>query len=206
MRFFMNTYDAIVTRRSTRKYKDIPVQHDKIEKIVEAGRYAPSGSNSQQNHFIVIEKAETIHTIIEMTETALAKIEVDENTYVSLRNAVTKARKGGYDFTYGAPVLIIVANNMNYSNNIADTACALENMMLEANELDLGSCWVNQLRWINKDDEINSYLTSLGMKETERVYGSMILGYADTDDGIPQRKALPRTGNLIIWINDDKHE
>ena len=43
-------------------------------------------------------------------------------------------------------------------------------MMLEANELDLGSCYINQLKWLNEDQEILSYLQSLGMKEDERIH------------------------------------
>ena len=47
-------------------------------------------------------------------------------------------------FHYGAPVYIVTANKMGYGNAMADSACALENMMIAANALDLGSCWINQ--------------------------------------------------------------
>lgn len=96
--------------------------------------------------------------------------------------------------------MIIVANKKDYGNNQADCALALENMMLEANELDLGSCYINQLKWINEDQKILSYLQSLGMNEDERVYGSLIVGYPDTNDGKPLRKALPRKGNEVTWL------
>ena len=92
--------------------------------------------------------------------------------------------------------MIIVANKKDYGNNQADCALALENMMLEANELDLGSCYINQLKWLNEDQEILSYLQSLD----ERVYGSLIVGYPDTNDGKPLRKALPRKGNEVTWL------
>ncbi|HAT90607.1 MAG TPA: hypothetical protein DCS73_12935 [Roseburia sp.] len=39
----MNTYNAIVTRRSSRKYLDKPVEQELLEKVIEAGKYAPSG-------------------------------------------------------------------------------------------------------------------------------------------------------------------
>ncbi len=195
----MNTYDAIMTRRSTRNYLDKPVEPELLEKILEAGRFAPSGGNSQTNHFIVVRDPAIKNKLVELVEAAFAKMTYDENTYGSLRNSISRAQKGGYVFCYNAPVLIIVANQKNYGNNQADCAVALENMMLEANELNLGSCYINQLRWLNEEETLLSYLHELGMKEDERVYGSLSVGYPATDDGLPDRTPLPRKGNDVTW-------
>ena len=73
-------------------------------------------------------------------------------------------------------------------------------MMLEANELDLGSCYINQLKWLNEDKDIVAYLHKLGMKQEERVYGALIVGYPDTPEGKPLRQALARTGNEVTWL------
>ena len=196
----MNTYESILTRRSTRKYLNKPVSKELLEKIIETGRYAPSGGNSQSNHFIVIQNKQIIDRLVKMVEKAFSKMEITENMYRSLQNSINLSKKGGYVFSYNAPVLIIVANKRDYGNNQADCAIALENMMLEANELDLGSCYINQLKWLNEDKKILSYLQSLGMNEDERVYGSLIVGYPDTNDGKPLRKALPRKGNEVTWL------
>ena len=191
----MNTYESILTRRSTRKYLNKPVSKELLEKIIETGRYSPSGGNSQSNHFIVIQNKQIIDRLVKMVEKAFSKMEITENMYRSLQNSINLSKKGGYVFSYNAPVLIIVANKKDYGNNQADCALALENMMLEANELDLGSCYINQLKWINEDQKILSYLQSLGMNEDERVYGSLIVGYPDTNDGKPLRK-----GNEVTWL------
>lgn len=196
----MNTYESILTRRSTRKYLNKPVSKELLEKIIETGRYAPSGGNSQSNHFIVIQNKQIIDRLVKMVEKAFSKMEITENMYRSLQNSINLSKKGGYVFSYNAPVLIIVANKRDYRNNQADCAIALENMMLEANELDLGSCYINQLKWLNEDRKILSYLQNLGMKEDERVYGSLIIGYPDTNDGKPLRKVLPRKGNVVTWL------
>ena len=196
----MNTFENIMTRRSTRKYLDKKVSQELLDKIIETGRYAPSGGNSQSNHFLVIQNKQIIARLVKMVEKAFSKMEITENMYRSLQNSINLSKKGGYVFCYNAPVLIIVANKKDYGNNQADCALALENMMLEANELDLGSCYINQLKWLNEDQEILSYLQSLGMKEDERVYGSLIVGYPDTKDGKPLRKALPRKGNEVTWL------
>ena len=72
--------------------------------------------------------------------------------------------------------------------------------MLMANALDLGSCWINQLKWLNENPAIVEYLRSLGLKETERVYGALALGYADTEDGMPVREPLTRSGNEVTYL------
>lgn len=196
----MNTYESIITRRSTRKYLDKEVSQELLEKIIETGRYAPSGGNSQSNHFLVIQNKQIIDHLVKMVERVFSQMEITENMYRSLQNSINLSKKGGYVFCYNAPVLIIVANKKDYGNNQADCALALENMMLEANELDLGSCYINQLKWLNEDQKILSYLQSLGMNEDERVYGSLIVGYPDTNDGKPLRKVLPRKGNEVTWF------
>jgi len=196
----MNTFENIITRRSTRKYLDKEVSQELLEKIIETGRYAPSGGNSQSNHFLVIQNKQIIDHLVKMVEKAFSQMEITENMYRSLQNSINLSKKGGYVFCYNAPVLIIVANKKDYGNNQADCATALENMMLEANELNLGSCYINQLKWLNEDQKILSYLQSLGMNEDERVYGSLIVGYPDTNDGKPLRKVLPRKGNEVTWL------
>ena len=196
----MNTFENIMTRRSTRKYLDQPVSQELLEKIIETGRFAPSGGNSQSNHFLVIQNKQIIAHLVKMVEKSFSQMEINENMYRSLQNSINLSKKGGDAFCYNAPVLIIVANKKDYGNNQADCALALENMMLEANELDLGSCYINQLKWINEDQKILSYLQSLGMNEDERVYGSLIVGYPDTNDGKPLRKVLPRKGNEVTWL------
>ena len=174
---------------------------EKLEQILEAARQAPSGGNNQTNHFLVIRNRGVIDRLVGMVEDAFARMEISENTYSSLRHAIQASRKGGYVFCYNAPVLIAVANRRDYGNNMADCACAIENMMVAANALDLGSCWINQLRWLNEEPALVEYLCSLGMKEYERVYGAVIIGIPATDNGLPNRSMMPQKGNEVTWID-----
>lgn len=103
-------------------------------------------------------------------------------------------------FHYHAPVLVLAANNIGYGNNMADCSCAVENMMLMANALDLGSCWINQINWLNDNSAMVAYLKALGLAEDEAVYVSMTLGYPDTEDGLPFRRVVERKGNPVTWI------
>ena len=141
----MDALEAILTRRSTRRYTDVMPERSLIEKVVEAGRFAPSGGNNQTTHFIVFTEKEVLTEMAELVCQEFSKMEADENTYASLRNSISASKKGDYVFHYNAPVFILVANRKGYGNAMADSACALENMMIAANALDLGSCWINQL-------------------------------------------------------------
>ena len=194
----MNALEAILTRRSTRSYKAEAVESEKLQQILDAGRHAPSGGNNQTCHFLVVQDKAVLQKLVELTQEAFAKMEVTPETYSSLKMSINLSKKGGYVFHYNAPVLIIVANQKDYGNNMADCAVAVENMMIAANSLDLGSCWINQIHWLTEDEKILPYLKELGLKDEERVYSSMALGYAK--DGLPQRKPLPRKGNEITYI------
>ncbi|MBQ2099835.1 MAG: nitroreductase family protein [Lachnospiraceae bacterium] len=55
---------------------------------------------------------------------------------------------------------------------------ALENMMIAANALDLGSCWINQLHWLDENEVIRQFLYQYGLEEYETVTGALSLGYA----------------------------
>ena len=122
----MEAFEAILTRRSTRNYRPDEVEQEKLDRILEAGRQAPSGGNNQTNHFLVIRNRDVLQKLIGMTEKAFAGMEADENTYASLRRSIAASKKGGYVFCYNAPLLIVVANRRDYGNNIADCACALD--------------------------------------------------------------------------------
>ena len=89
----MNTLEAIKTRRSTRKFKARPVEMEKLQQIVEAGRFGPTGGNAQSNHFFVISKIETLMVLKELVQNAFAKMELRDDLYKSLKNSITLSRK-----------------------------------------------------------------------------------------------------------------
>lgn len=196
----MEALELMKSRRSTRKFQKKELEAEKLEMILEAGRHAPSGGNCQTTHFLVIQNKEVLDKLTVMVREAFAKMEETPGMYKSIVNSIRLSKGGKYVFHYDPAVLIVTANQKEYGNNIADCSCALENMMLEANALDLGSCWINQLKWLNEEPTVLAYLQSLGMKEGERVYGALAVGYADTKDGMPARNPLPRSGNEVTYI------
>ncbi len=196
----MENLDLFLTRRSTRAYKDTPVEPEKLGQILLAGRHAPSGGNNQTTHLLVMRNSAFLAELADLVKAEFAKMEITPGMYKSMANSIRASKGEKYVFHYNAPVLIAAANRIDYSNNIADCACVLENMMLMANALDLGSCWINQLKWLNENEPVTALLRAHGLAEDERVYGAVSIGYPNTPDGLPVRKALPRTGNPVTYI------
>ncbi len=194
----MDALEAIKTRRSTRRLLPEVPDRELLETIIEAGRLAPSGSNSQGTHFIVITNQSLLLELTGIVMSEFAKMEVTEDTYVSLKTSILLSKKGQYAFHYMAPVLIVTANKKGYGNAIADSACALENMMIAANALDLGSCWINQLHWLDESEAVREFMYKLGLGEDETITGGLIVGYPA--EGAPLREPLPRTGNPVTWV------
>ena len=197
----MDVFSCIATRHSTRKFKEEPVPQEVLDKVIEAGRQAPSGKHKNQSRFIVIRKKEVLQELIALVQQEFAKMEVTPENDGNFGGAIRAAKKGGYVFMYNAPVLIVVANKRDYGNKYADVSCAMQNMMLAANALDLGSCWINQLRWLQDNPVLRAYLQKLGMAEDEEVCASLSIGYPDTPDGLPGRRVMPVTGNPVVYID-----
>lgn len=113
----MDTFEAIHKRHSIRAYEPTPLPKEKLMKILEAGRLAPSASNIQPWHFIIVRDAEK-------------------------RKILAKARWA--KFLAEAPVVIVGCGNQKVSPKwfMVDVAIAMQNMVLAATSEGLGTCWV----------------------------------------------------------------
>ena len=111
----------IETRRSIRSYKKEPVSEKDLNKILEAGTYAPTGGGRQSPTIVAVTSSKYREKITELNE----KVERTSN-----------------DPYYGAPVVILVLADGNASNFVEDGSCVLMNMMLAAHSLGLGTVWV----------------------------------------------------------------
>lgn len=183
-------------RRSCRRFLEEQLLEQDLEAILEAGRYAPSGGNNQSCHLIVIQSKSILQELKELVEQEFSKMEIYEGMYKSIRASILASQKGNYNFYYNAPTLVVVANKKDYGNAMADSACLLENMMLSASSLNIGSCWINQLRWLDGNPVIRAFLEKLGLDEGETVCGSLALGRKAVDDHEP----LKRVGNPVTYV------
>lgn len=130
----MQVLNAIELRKSVRTYAPKTMETKKMEVIIKAGNLAPVFGRF---HMTVIENQQLLQEINDIT---LDMMKHSGNEFLEKRAATE-----GYNPLYGAPALIILsAPNGNDSNgfNMANVSCAAENMIIQATELGLGSCFV----------------------------------------------------------------
>lgn len=159
----------IKTRRSVKKYKNDLVEQEIIDMIVEAGTYAPSGMNKQSPIILEI-------TNKEMRD-KLSKI-----------NAKVAGMPETFDPFYNAPVVIVVLANKDIPTYIYDGSLVMENMMLTAHSLGLGSCWIHRAKETFETEEGKQILKDLGINGNYEGIANCIIGYSDTETVIHSRK------------------
>ena len=158
--------NAILTRRSIRKFTADPSPAEVLEDLVKAALHAPSGMGKQTWQFTVVKNREKIRRLAE----AAGKILGREN----------------YDM-YQPMILIIPSNQRDNPHGKEDNACAMENMFLAAHSLGIGSVWINQLQGICDEPAIREILNEFGIPADHIVYGMAALGYADDVKAEKQR-------------------
>ena len=175
----METLEAIKTRRSIRKFSDQPVEPEKLQAVLEAVRQAPSWSNLQCWHLVVVENQESRDKISE-----LSFVESFFATYGYKTNPAQKALAQ-------APVVIIACADPVKSGNLhdqqyylADMGIASENLMLAAHDQGLGTVFVG----VYHEEHIKALL---GIPDNIKIVGLFPLGYpAGEAKGGPLRKHL----------------
>lgn len=181
----MNNYiENIISRRSVKKYQDKPVPLELIEEIVRAGTYAPSGMNRQSAIILAVTNKEMRDRI--------SKINLD----IVMKNRL-HTTSGHSDPFYGAPVVLVVLGKKEIGTRVYDGALVMENMMLAANSLGLGSCWVHRAKESFETEEGKQILRDLGITEAYEGIGNCIIGYPAENALRPQKA---RKGNYVYWI------
>ena len=164
---------AIKNRCSVRSYKPEKIREEELQEILEAARMAPSGSNIRKTRIFVIQKEETLKEIAKVV--ALA-------TKAGHADGISKERAAAIDpethnFFYHAPTLLIMTSPEDSYNAYVDAACVIENAMLQATELNIGTCWVNNVRRTQKDEGVRAFLRNIGVRDDEIVIGCVAVGY-----------------------------
>lgn len=152
------------TRYSVRQYKDIPVEAEKLQKILEAGRIAPTATNAQPQKVYVLQSKE----------------------------ALDKAKEAAR--FYDAPVLLVVCADKDsawvrkydgMNSYQIDASIVTDHMMLQATELGLGTLWIC---WF-KEEVIRE---ALNLPENIVPVNLLAVGYADGEAASPERHSEKR--------------
>ncbi|MCD6503381.1 MAG: nitroreductase family protein [Thermoplasmata archaeon] len=119
--------EIIISRRSIRKYKDAPVEEEKIRMLLEAARWAPSAGNLQPWYFLVVRDKRTREMLAEAAYGQTWMVEAPVHIVV-----FADPERSAYRYGERGRTLYC----------IQDTALAIQNMMLMAHALGLGTCFV----------------------------------------------------------------
>ena len=172
----MDAMYNLINRRSVRSYKPDPIPREVIEKIVEAGTWAPTGMNKQAP------------IIIAVTNKAM-------RDRLSRMNA--EVMGSDRDPFYGAPVvLIVLADKRAAGTWLYDGSLVMGNLMLAAHAQGIGSCWIHRAQQEFASEEGKAILKELGIEGKYEGIGHCILGYTDGEEPAPK----PRKDNYVYWI------
>ncbi|EFI35823.1 nitroreductase [Desulfonatronospira thiodismutans ASO3-1] len=158
----MDVIEAIMNRRSIRKYKDKPVTDEQIKTILEAAMVAPSAGNAQPWHFIICRDKETQSKVKEI------------NPYAAMADK--------------APLGILVCADLSLEKFpgywVQDCSAATQNILLAAHSLGLGSVWTG-IHPIKEREEGFQKLFNLPDQVIPLAY--VVIGYPDQDHKTPSR-------------------
>lgn len=191
----MNTLDTIAQRRSIRRFKDAPIADETIERILTAAIQAPSGKNRQPWRFVVVKEDKRPEMIRIMRE-AIARVKEDGGDVGSSPWTAESMEQ--------APVTVFVFNSYaeheegqrspadNIWNvvDVQSVGAAIQNMLLAAQDLGIGSLWICDVYYAY--DELCSWLG-----ETHQVIAAVSLGYPDESPAARPRQAVSK---VTTWL------
>jgi nitroreductase/NAD-dependent dihydropyrimidine dehydrogenase PreA subunit len=203
-------------RRSVRLFKEKPVSREHLDKVIDAGRYAPTGSNTQSVHYLVISTQEKINELrgligafIEKTAKQLnnkliawlyskkagrAALNIMRFYCLAYKFIEQKREKNAYVFLpYGTSVIIAHAPS---SDLMAEFNCAvaLYNCSLMAHSMGLGTCFLGFVKTAaNMDKKVKKWLN---IPKDHMCYGAMVIGHPD----IKYHRLVERNKPNVQWL------
>lgn len=178
----------IKKRRSIRGFKNEQIQDEELQAVLEAGIYAPNAGD-QAWHFTVIQNKKLLDKLNLTAKEAAKQMDIggikelgsDEN----------------FNCLYGAPTLIIVSGKETSPIPLeADCAAAIQNMLLAAEAMGLGSCWIHFVLFGFYSPQRTELQKELKIPEGYRPYYSAVFGYKKEEGA----EAAVRKPNLITYI------
>ncbi len=170
----MNVFEVLKKRRSVRKYLERAVEDEKLQLVLEAGRLGPSAANLQPCHFIVVTNSEAKESLRSAYKPDWF-IQAPSIVVVCADSSVAWRRKDGEDYWK------------------VDAAICMQNMVLVAAELGLGTCWIAAF------DE-KAARRALNIPKDIRIVAMTPLGYPAEEKGpVIDRKPLETFVHYNKW-------
>lgn len=170
------TLSDLKERRSCRKYLPKQVEAEKLDAILEAGTYAPTGMGKQSPVIVAIQNSELIQRIAKLNAGVM---NMDRDPF------------------YGAPTLIIVFANPEILTYQYDGALVMGNLMNAAQAVGVDSCYIFRAKEVFESKEGKELLKEWNIPTNYEGIGNCILGYR-AEGGV--KEPLPRKKDYIVKI------
>lgn len=168
----------MLSRRSIRQYKPEPVERQKLQKLIELARYAPSGHNVQPLAWIVLTNPDDVRRCSELVIDWMEELVAQKSKMAELLHmdfVIKVWRKGVDRILRGAPHLVMAHASKNERTALAAAVGAVSYLELAAPVLGLGSCWAGYLHLAAQ--EYDPLRQHIGIPEENTSYGAVMLGY-----------------------------
>lgn len=170
--------NALIGRRSIRKYKPEQISEEALHAILAAGTWAPSAMNLQSAVMVVVQDKEAVMALSRLNAAVLGK--------------------EGVDPFFGAPTVVVVLADTTKLCWLQDGSLVMGNLMNAAYMQGVGSCWINRAKEVFEMEEGKAILGKWGFGENYAGVANCILGYAD-EQPVPK----PRKEDYIFWVQAD---
>ncbi len=178
--------DTILKRRSIRAFQPKQIEDYALETMLECALNAPSACNMQPWHFTVVQDAKLIAYLNDTAKEQLKKDDREFFRNFSERNT---------DLLYGAPTLIVVSGNKKGVQPLVDCSAAVQNMIICAQSLGIGTLWNGLINHAFKHREARK---KVRVPEGYDAYYGLAVGYAQ-ESFVPRSKEIVRDG-VIDYI------
>jgi F420 biosynthesis protein FbiB-like protein len=188
----MNTLEAIAGRRSIRRFKDAPVSDEDIETILTAATQAPSGKNRQPWRFVVV-KGDHRTEMVRIMRESIAFLEEQGSDTGSARwtaNVMEQAPVTVFVFDAHTPRQRLPWEGGGDLVNVQSIGAAIQNMLLAALDLGLGSLWICDVLYAY--DPLCDWL-----KQEYQMIAAVSFGYPDEQPGPRPRRPL---SEVTTWL------
>jgi nitroreductase/NAD-dependent dihydropyrimidine dehydrogenase PreA subunit len=203
-------FNLVLNRRSIRRFKEKPIPKDLMEKLLKVGRFSPTGGNSENVCYTVVQNKEIVTAISKHITSKVTKLvkaledpqerellkesRSEEEIALAIENLSKSKRKlnmieQGIDFWCWNGELIIIHGDKTEGGISSNTSLAAANIMLAAETLGLGACSLGYLTYFINESQTIRELIKIPPNHT--VGYSLTMGYPDVKyKRIPARKPL----------------
>lgn len=191
----MELFELMKHRRSIRKYQDRQISKSDLEKIIEAGTYAPNAGGGQRSIILGIHNPVLVEKIGQLNLARFDRSKLS-GSYVSKEQPSViddSSIKSGF---YGAPTVCVVFAQKNFLYSIPDAFCCAENMVLMAAELGISSCIIARGEETFDNEVGAAFLQEWEIPTNYIARCFVLLGYCDGE--YPQAKPRKESRSKII--------